>query len=161
LVGRLHQLNTFERVEACEQVLDKYINKPEIHHNEQRAYYRSCDDLINMPVRESFDNSDHYYATLFHECVHSTGSKNRLNRDTVAGNVLFGSDTYSKEELIAEMGSSFLCAETHIDNKTFDNSVAYIKGWLAKLRNDPKVIVSASAQAQKAVNYMLNKEEGE
>lgn len=147
----------FQPIEACENVLATLpLGMPEILHNEPRAYYSPLRDFINMPNRQAFDSSEAYYSVLFHELTHSTGHKSRLNREGVQGESRFGDSVYSKEELVAEFGASFLCGYTGIDTTTLDNSVAYISGWLSKLRSDSKLIIQAGAQAQKAVDYMLN-----
>jgi len=107
-----------------------------------------------MPDRERFDSPESYYSTLFHELTHSTGHESRLNRkgiSTVAG---YGSQTYSKEELVAEMGASFLFGHAGIEADTIDNSASYIAGWLKRLRDDRRLVVHAAAQAQKAADYI-------
>jgi antirestriction protein ArdC len=89
--------------------------------------------------------------------VHSTGHAGRLNRDGIEKYAAFGSERYSKEELVAEIGASMLCGVTGIGN-TIDNSVAYIQGWLGALKADSRLIVSAASQAQKAADYILGQE---
>jgi antirestriction protein ArdC len=101
--------------------------------------------------------SSEYYATLFHEIIHSTGNEKRLKRFTSEdkNQTLFGSDSYSKEELVAEIGASFLCHQNGIENKsTKDNSVAYLQNWLKMLKDDHKLIIFAAAQAEKAVKFI-------
>jgi antirestriction protein ArdC len=94
-----------------------------------------------------------YYSTFFHEIIHSTGHEKRLNRSLKNG---FGSESYAKEELIAELGSVFLNNHYGIEtSNTFDNSTAYIQSWLKALKDDKKLIVTASTQAEKAANYVL------
>lgn len=88
------------------------------------------------------------------ELTHATGHEKRLHRRTLTDLVPFGSTNYSKEELCAEMGAAYLCGLSGIDNATIDNSAAYIHGWLGKLKRDPKVLVQAAAQAQRAVDYI-------
>ena len=129
---------------------------PEIRHKQQEAFYHKVDDYINMPKKKSFQSPHLYYATLFHELVHSTGSEKRLNRSSIAEMAEFGSELYSLEELIAEMGSAYLASFTGIEHKSMDNTVAYIQGWLGKLRNDKRFIVQASGQAQRAVDFIIN-----
>ena len=90
--------------------------------------------------------------------IHSTGHENRLNRKTLTELCPFGSNNYSKEELVAEIGASFLCGITKIENKTIDNSAAYIQSWLKSLRNDKKLIVLAAGAAQKGADYIQNKD---
>jgi len=96
-----------------------------------------------------------FYATLFHELVHSTGHRERLNRKTLTDGAPFGSPTYSREELVAEMGAAFLCATAGIDDPTIEDSASYIQGWLTYLTSDPRALVIAGAQAQKAADYIL------
>lgn len=146
-------LVAFTPAEQAEQLLASMVNKPEIKHNNQKAYYAPMDDIISLPLPEQFANSNEYYSTLFHELIHSTGHKDKLNRGS---NTSFGSEEYAKEELIAELGSAFLCSRCGIDN-TLTNTTAYIQSWLKALQNDPKLIIMASSRAEKAVNYLLGK----
>lgn len=145
----------FKPIEQCEKLVKGYGRIPEIKYMENAAFYNPTLDYVNMPKKESFKSVEKYYSTLFHELTHSTGYTSRLNRKGVTDCVPFGTTNYSKEELIAEMGASFMCAMAGIENKTIDNSSAYIHGWLKVLNNDPKFVISASASAQKAVDYML------
>jgi antirestriction protein ArdC len=146
----------FDSVSACNEVLNGFINGPEIRHNEARAFYRPNEDYINMPVPDTFRSSEEYYSTLFHELTHSTGHEKRLSRASVVDMCPFGSTNYSREELIAEIGASFLCGTTGIENKTIDNSAAYINGWLNVLKDDKGAVIVAAGQAQKAVDLILN-----
>ena len=153
------QTNTteFTQIASAEKILEELpLGMPKVFHEEQRAYYSPGQDIINMPKKESFAKTPEYYSTLFHELTHSTGHKDRLNRDGVAGEISFGPNCYSKEELIAEIGASFLNGESGIMHKTIDNSTAYIKSWLSKLKGDKKLLITASGKAQKAVNYIRN-----
>ena len=129
---------------------------PEIRNNKGKAYYTPAQNFISIPFKNQFESMDEYYATLFHEIIHSTGHKEKLNRFTQPDQFNHKSHAYSFEELIAEIGSSFLCAMCGIDN-TLDNSASYIKGWLSKLQDDEKLIIKASTQAKNAVNFLLNK----
>lgn len=146
----------FNPIMECEAIMQSFSSCPEIQHKEQRAYYHHEKDFINMPKRKSFSSEASYYATLFHELVHSTGHEKRLGRTSVTDMHEFGSEAYSLEELIAEMGTAYLCSFTGIGNQELVNSAAYIDGWLAKFKNDKRFIVKASGQAQKAVDYILN-----
>jgi antirestriction protein ArdC len=110
---------------------------------------------VHLPALTVFNSTEEHYSTLYHELVHSTGHKTRLDRTGIK-DINFGSETYSKEELIAEIGSAFLCGMTGIENKTLNNSSAYIAGWLKKLKDDKKLVVMAAAQAQKAVDHITN-----
>lgn len=121
-----------------------------------RAYYRPSDDSVVVPLKEQYKNINEYYSTIFHELTHSTGHKNRLNRLQTGAVAAFGSETYSKEELVAEIGSASLMNLLGIETpKTFRNSAAYIQSWLKVLKNDNKFIVSASSKAEKAVNFII------
>ena len=120
------------------------------------AWYRPATDHISMPPKATFKSSEAIYATLFHEMGHSTGHASRLNREGIAKHNGFGSELYSKEELIAEMTSAFLCADAGIDTEgILDNSAAYLASWIKVLKGDSKLIVSAAAGAQKAAGLIL------
>lgn len=90
---------------------------------------------------------------------HSTGHSSRLNRKGITEKNKFGSEEYSKEELIAELGAAFLCAESGIANKTINNTSAYLQSWLKTLKADPRMIIHASQAAEKAAKYILNRKE--
>lgn len=144
----------FSPIEACEAILAGYSDMPEIEKSGS-AWYSPMRDKLGMPKKESFHSVAEYYSTLFHELTHSTGHKSRLARfDLQRDNMHFGSEDYSKEELVAELGASFLAFETGIDMQTAQNSDAYIAGWLKVLKGDKKFITSAGGQAQKAVDYI-------
>src|SRR2546428_12258799 len=96
-------------------------------------------------------------ATLLHELTHSVGHEKRLARESITEAAAFGSAVYSKEELIAEMGGAYLCAEAGISNAVIANQAAYVAGWLTKLRDERKLLVHAAAQAQRACDYILNR----
>ncbi|XVJ66916.1 MAG: DUF1738 domain-containing protein [Lacibacter sp.] len=146
----------FNPIMECESIMQSFPSCPQIVHKEQKAYYHPEKDFINMPKKKSFSSEASYYATLFHELVHSTGHEKRLGRSSVTEMNEFGSEQYSLEELIAEIGTAYLCSFTGIGNQELENSAAYIEGWLGKLKNDKRFIVKASGQAQKAVDYILN-----
>ena len=151
----------FDPIPKCEQVVKAMPNAPEITHQSQRACYSPLLDIVNMPKPESFDAPVNYYSTLFHELAHSTGHQSRLDRDSITDPVRFGSHSYSREELIAEMGAAFLNGHCGLEDSTLDNSAAYIKGWLGRLRNDPKLVVQAAGKAQRAADYILDVKWGE
>ena len=107
-------------------------------------------------MKEQYSIINEYYSTTYHELIHSTGHKNRLNRLQTGAIAAFGSEEYSKEELVAEIGSATIMNMLGIETtKTFRNSAAYIQSWLKVLRSDNKFIVSASSKAEKAVKYIL------
>ena len=130
--------------------------RPRIEHGEPRAYYRPSNDVVNMPRPETFDSDESYYSILFHELTHWTGHGSRLKREGVEHLAAFGGDRYSREELVAEMGSAFLSNVAGIDtDATIENAAAYIQGWLSALRGDKRFIVQAAGKAQKAVDWMI------
>ncbi len=155
------ELNDIEPIEKAEKVLHDYWTRENIkveHMGGDKAYYMPSHDLIHLPLFEQFINANEYYSTAFHESVHSTLKESRCNREEDRNGklVAFGSDEYSKEELVAEIGSANLMNIIGIETgKSFRNSSAYIKNWLSVLRNDVKFIVSASSKAEKAVKYIL------
>ena len=155
------ELNDIEPIEKAESVLHDYWTKEDItveHKAGNKAYYSPTFDLIHLPLFEQFTNANEYYSTAFHESVHSSMKESRCNRaeDRKGKLVAFGSEEYSKEELVTEIGSASLMNIIGIEtSKSFRNSSAYIQGWLSKLRSDVKFIVSASSKAEKAVNYIL------
>ena len=143
-------------IEAAEKILAGMKNPPTLTHGEPRAYYAPREDRVNMPRPELFDSGEAYYATRFHEEVHGTGHASRLNRDSLTSLTGFGSHEYSKEELVAEFGAALLCGITGIETrKTRENSLAYLKNWLGRLRKDTSLAVEASRLAQKAVDHIL------
>lgn len=151
----------FSPINACENLVNGYSpgRGPTIVHKQQQAYYMPVADLVNMPVKESFSSAEKYYAILFHELAHSTGHGTRLARIGITDRSQFASHAYSKEELIAEMTSAFLCAHSGIDNTTIENSAAYIQNWLGALKGNSKMVIQAASAAQKAVDYITNKQE--
>ena len=140
---------------TCEKVVEGMPDKPRIMKGKRRAEYDPKMDYVNMPSTKHFDSSEAYYTTLFHELIHSTGHEKRLNRKTLTEMAEFGSEPYSIEELIAELGTCYLAAHSQILEKEVKNSAAYIKCWLSKLKTDKRFIVIASSQAQKACDYIL------
>jgi len=133
-----------------------------IYHTGFAAVYSPGEDVIRMPAQKTFRTPESYYQTLFHEMTHSTGHASRLDREGVTMPVKFGSERYSKEELIAELGASFLSNEAGILNQVqFDNSAAYLGSWIEKFQNDPKMIFTASSQAQRSTDFILGLEQKE
>ena len=147
---------TVQQNEACEAIVTGWTNRPTLHldnPSEMRAYYVPRTDSVHMPTRNRFVDAPHYYSTLFHELVHSSGHESRLNRTFGAH---FGDELYSKEELVAEMGAAFLCAVAGIANEHIDrNTTAYLQSWIAKLEEDNRLIVHAAANAQRAVDSII------
>ena len=156
------KLNDIEPIEKAENILRDYWTREHIkveHVKGNKAFYSPSMDSIQLPLFEQFINANEYYSTAFHESVHSTMKESRCNRAEERKNklVAFGIEEYSKEELLAEIGSANLMNMIGIEtDKSFRNSSAYIQSWLKVLKNDVKFIVSASSKAEKAVNYILN-----
>ncbi len=110
-----------------------------------------------MPQNRFVGIIEQFHATFFHELIHSTGHISRLGREEVVNLTGFGSKPYCREELVAEMGASFLCSSAQIDyDRITENSAAYLAGWLKVLREDNRFIFKAAAEAQKAADYILN-----
>jgi antirestriction protein ArdC len=117
--------------------------------------YNPRTDTIKLP--SGFLTEEAAISVAAHEIVHSTGSANRLNRDGVAKFDRFGSHQYSKEELIAELGSMFICSELGVQTEsTVENSEAYIQSWVKKLSDHPTMIFNAASEAAKATDYIMN-----
>lgn len=148
-----------ERIESAEKIVQDMPNPPTIEYIGKDAWYMPSKDLVRVPPLEYFKKEQHFYGVQFHELIHSTGHPKRLNRERDAGRK-FGDKKYAFEELIAELGSSFLCGYSGIFYYTANNSAAYIKNWSTVLREemeaDPKFFLRAATKAQKAADYMLN-----
>jgi antirestriction protein ArdC len=147
-------------IENAQDVLDQYWTREHIRVVEMetnRAFYSPSDDVIQLRALKQYDTANNYYRTAFHESVHSTGHKSRLDRFHNDAAAAFGGEEYSKEELTAELGSAFLMAMTGIETEsTQEQNAAYIQGWLTALKNDSKMVVQAAARAEKAVEYIMN-----
>ena len=143
--------------EAAETIISEYLQREGVtleHQEGDAAYYQPSLDRIVLPLMKQFTETAEYYGTAFHEMVHSTGHMRRLAR--LDGTAHFGSETYSKEELIAEIGSAALIYHAGLETSgSFRNSAAYVQNWLEVLRNDKRFIVSAAGKAEKAVNFIL------
>lgn len=148
-------------LEACEKIISEMPNRPKIYHIEQRAFYDRVSDSINVPKIETFKSSEDYYATLFHELVHSTGHNDRLARKELLSSKGMRTSEYATEELTAEMGASYLKSHSGIPIEQLENNASYIQHWLEQLKNDKKLFVHASAQAQRATDFILNVNEKE
>jgi antirestriction protein ArdC len=142
-------------IEQCEAIVQDMPNRPAMQ-QDARAWYRPSNDTVGMPSRDLFHSSEEYYSTLFHELTHSTGHSSRVGREGIEQLNTFGSESYSKEELIAEMGAAMLCGVTGISPATIPNSAAYLQCWINRLRGDSKLLVSAASAAQKAADYIRN-----
>lgn len=147
----------------AEKVLIDYIDREKIVLNRDqlsgKACYNPYSDEITIPRFDQYESTAEYYSTAFHECVHSTGHRTRLNRfdEKDPLSTMFGSDSYSKEELVAEMGSAFLVGALGLETEgSFKNSAAYIGGWRNQIKKDNQLVVLAAGKAEKAFRYILN-----
>lgn len=148
-------------LEVGENVIRGYVERSGVKFLtgvQDNAFYRPSADVISIPEISQYTHVAEYYSTAFHEMVHSTGHKSRLDRfGGSAGIAAFGDENYSKEELVAEIGSAAICNRIGIETATtFRNSVAYIQNWLAALKNDKRLIVSAASRADKAVCLIMD-----
>jgi|TARA_R110000823_G_scaffold189517_9_gene321356 antirestriction protein ArdC len=150
----------FTPVEACEEIVANYPSKPDVYHDQtDSCHYSPAKDEVHMVKPEKFVSDEEYYSTFFHELVHSTGHKKRLAREGVTGLNFFGSHEYSKEELVAELGSTYLCAIAGIDRSSvIQNSASYISGWKSKLTDNVDWIVWAGSRSAKACDHILGTE---
>jgi antirestriction protein ArdC len=140
-------------IEQCEAIVAGMPNAPRMEKS-NAAWYRPSFDTVGIPDRGLFSSGEEYYSTLFHELTHSTGHASRIGRDGIETLNTFGSESYSREELIAEMGAAMLCGVTGIAPATLQNSAAYLKTWIERLKSDSRLLVSAASAAQKAADYI-------
>ncbi|MBS7537762.1 ArdC family protein [Ancylobacter lacus] len=126
--------------------------RADIRHGGDRAYYSGGTDHIQMPPYEAFREAEAYYATLAHESVHWTKPKHRLDRDL--GRKRRGHEGYAREELVAELGAAFLCADLDLAPQLREEHAAYIAGWLEVLKNDKRAIFEAASHAQRAADFL-------
>ena len=143
--------------QKAESIICDYLKTSGVklnHEQGDRAFYRPSDDSITLPLLAQFREAAEYYSTAFHEMIHSTGHMSRLNR--LEKTAFFGTEAYSKEELVAEIGASALVNVAGLETaNSFRNNTAYVQNWLTVLKNDKRFIVSASGKAEKAVNMIL------
>jgi antirestriction protein ArdC len=150
------EANQNEPIWECERILEHMTDCPSIHHGGDEAYYLPSEDCINMPGINLFENIEAYYGILFHELIHSTGHEERVGRREVYENPAFGTDPYSMEELVAEMGACYLKSHAGLSIEKLNNNAAYIQSWLKVLEGDNRLVIQAASRAQKAVEYVLN-----
>lgn len=144
-----------DRNDAMEAMLKN--SEASIHYDQSNAnYYNSRKDEIHVMKREDFKSLGDFYATCAHEIAHSTGAKSRLDRPGITQGARFGSETYAKEELRAEMASLFLSQEYGIqpDKTHYDNHIAYLESWADVLEKDPNELFRAASDAAKITDYM-------
>ena len=159
IAGRAGQWQ--DNIEAAEAIVEARPTENRIvinHKKQDRAYYSPSDDAVFMPVKDQFPKPERYYSTLFHEIVHATGSPQRINR--LKGGFKFNPE-YNKEELVAEVGASYLTAEAGILNKHIRHTASYLKNYLQALKkqlgDDPEYMLRAFSEAQRAAEYLLQR----
>ena len=150
-----------DEIRDAQEVLDGYLATagPQLRHMPgDRANFNWSTDVITLPERSQFKTPEGYYATAFHEAAHSTGHKSRLAREAgtnFSHGRKWGDPIYAREELVAEMGSAMLQAETGMEtDEQFDQSAAYVADWLGALEKDPRLVPQAAAAAQRAVDLI-------
>jgi antirestriction protein ArdC len=143
-------LDGSQRIEQAEQFIRQ--TRAQIKHGGNRAFYSLDSDSVTMPPFEFFRDPESYYATLLHECCHWTRHPSRLERDF--GRKKWGDEGYAMEELVAELGAAFICADLGVTPEVRDDHAAYIGSWLKVLKNDKRAIFSAAAHAQRAADYL-------
>lgn len=140
----------------CERIehADRFVSATgaTIHHGGNQAYYAPASDMIQLPPFEAFKDKESYYSTALHELTHWTRHETRLARDF--GRHRFGDEGYAREELVAELGSAFLCADLGLTPDIREDHAAYLGHWLKILQNDTRAIFSAAAHAQRAAEYL-------
>ena len=145
-------------LEAAQEIIYDYLGREGVklsHEEGDRAFYRPATDEVVLPIRKQFISTAEYYSTVFHELTHSTGHPKRLNR--LSKPSFFGTEDYSKEELVAEIGAAALVNHVGLEtSSSLRNNAAYLQNWLKVLRDDKRFIVSAAGRAEKAVNLILN-----
>ena len=145
-------------IESAEEIVKAMPNPPAFEQDSRAAYIPSK-DTVTMPSRAAFQSQPEYYSTLFHELVHSTGHSKRLGREGIEKIQPFGSEDYSKEELVAEMGGAMLCGVAGIEQATVCNSAAYLRGWINRLKADSRLVIAAARSAQEAADYIRGESE--
>jgi len=123
-----------------------------LNHGDSRAYHRPATDSIVLPICEAFKSAEDYYATLAHETIHWTGHESRLIRDS--GSKRFGSEGYAVEELVAELGAAFICADLDLSLEPREDHACYIANWLKVLKDGNRAIFTAASHAQRAADFI-------
>lgn len=157
-VPKGHHKTKKEKIATAEAIIKSFRDKPEILNDEEKAYYKIKEDKVWLPKIESFDSPEEYYSTLFHELIHSTLHESRVNR-MKNYEKKESKAQYAFEELIAELGASYLCGLSGILEVTHINQASYLKGWYEKLKKltdeNTDFFVFATREAQKAVDYII------
>ncbi len=153
------EMHDHDRICKADDLIKGYVARERLNFVEERsdrAYYSPARDTIHVPALSQYADVSEYYSTVMHEMVHSTGHEKRLNRPGLT-KVSFGSEKYSQEELVAEIGAASILNGLGIESaNSFTNSVAYIDGWLSQLHKNKRLIVNAASAAEKAVRYVYD-----
>ncbi len=144
-----------ERVEGAEAFIRR--TGADIRHGGNMAFYAPGPDRIQLPPFEAFRSVEAYYATALHELTHWTRHESRLDRDF--GRKRFGDEGYAREELVAELGAAFLCADLGIEGEAREDHAAYLASWLKVLKEDKRAIFQAAAHAQRAADFLFGHQE--
>ncbi|MDE0367088.1 MAG: zincin-like metallopeptidase domain-containing protein [Gammaproteobacteria bacterium] len=147
-VPEVPDVNPDERDAACQAWIDSL--GIEIRYGGERAYYAPGPDRIQMPPFETFESSQTFFSTVLHEATHATGHRNRLDR--LRGRL--DEKARAREELVAELGSAFLCADLRIASSPRADHASYIASWLELLTDEPRAVFDAATQAQQAVEFL-------
>jgi antirestriction protein ArdC len=152
------EAKTFTPLEECERIVSTMPQAPAITEDGKgRCFYRPSSDSVHMTDRHAFKSTEGFYGTLFHELGHATGHPSRLNRPGITEKANFGSDTYSREELVAEITSANLCAHAGIASPLIERHAAYLQSWLNVLQEDSKAIIWAAGKAARAADFILGR----
>jgi antirestriction protein ArdC len=151
-LARPRTTTAFENYRPAEEVIA--ATNARIEYGGNRAVYFPEEDFIRLPIKDAFESQKEYYSTALHELLHWSGHDSRLAR--LNKNARFGSEAYSMEELVAEIGGCFLCNEVGVpQSDDLSNQAAYLASWLKVLQADPSAIFTAASQASAAVDYIL------
>lgn len=144
--------HSVELTESKSKSVDLFVANTEakIFHDESQAFYSPIRDYIGMPNKTDFDTDVDYYSTLLHELTHWTGHKSRCNRDLQGDSI----KDYAKEELVAEVGSAFLCRILGVEKTVRKNHAKYLNSWISLIKEDSKTMVRAFSQAQKSIDFL-------
>jgi len=146
--------------EVAQKLVDDFIQPgnpdgPKFTHGGNQPCYIPPEDAVRVPHPDEFTDASAYFATVFHELGHATGHTSRLKRKSVNRAAKFRSHEYAREELVAEFTASFLCGISGLQRKdTVENAAAYIQSWKKALRDDPRIVIDAAQQAQKAADHI-------
>lgn len=150
----IEKVNEINTIKEAEKLIEGYINKPKIYFGGDEAHYDLKDDSIKLPEKGKFESSEAYYETLFHELNHSTGHPKRLHRFEIKNQ---GFEEYGKEELVAEFGSAYLCADCGIVREE-NLDASYIAGWKESIKADKTLVFKCASLAEKSYQYIKGKE---